>query len=107
MRRLPLIAAVGAVCSMVVLPATGSTAAAAASTVTGSYQGKAGSAKRLTQAATISSLPKVASAFRNEGPRVFSPVRPHGTSTVGAAGVAAAGGSTMGGLNGVLGPSTG
>ena len=107
MRRLPLIAAVGAVCSMVVFPATGSTAAAAASAVTGSYHGKAGSATRLTQAATISSLPKVASAFRNEGPRVFSPVRPHGTSTVGAAGAAAAGGSTMGGLNGVLGAFNG
>jgi hypothetical protein len=49
----------------------------------------------------------VASAFRNEGPRVFSPVRPHGTSTVGAAGAAAAGGSTMGGLNGVLGAFNG
>lgn len=107
MRRLPLIAAVGAVCSMVVLPATGSTAAAAASAVTGSYHGKAGSATRLTQAATISSLPKVASAFRNEGPRVFSPVRPHGTSSVGAAGAAAAGASTMGGLNGVLGAFNG
>ena len=104
MRRLPLIAAVGAVCSMVVFPATGSTAASAG---TGSYHGKAGSATRLTQAATISSLPKVASAFRNEGPRVFSPVRPHGTSTVGAAGAAAAGGSTMGGLNGVLGAFNG
>ena len=107
MRRLPLIAAAGAVCSMVVLPATGFTAAAVASTVTGSYHGKAGSATRLTQAATISSLPKVASAFRNEGPRVFSPVRPHGPSTVGAAGAAAAGGSTMGGLNGVLGAFNG
>ena len=92
---------------MVVLPATGFTAAAVASTVTGSYHGKAGSATRLTQAATISSLPKVASAFRNEGPRVFSPVRPHGPSTVGAAGAAAAGGSTMGGLNGVLGAFNG
>ena len=107
MRRLPLIAAVGAVCSMVVFPATGSTAAAAASAVTGSYHGKAGSATRLTQAATISSLPKVASAFRNEGPRVFSPVRPHGPSSAGAAGAAAAGGSTMGGLNGVLGAFNG
>jgi hypothetical protein len=107
MRRLPLIAAVGAVCSMVVFPATGSTAAAAASAVTGSYHGKAGSATRLTQAATISSLPKVASAFRNEGPRVFSPVRPHGPSSAGAAGAAAAAGSTMGGLNGVLGAFNG
>ena len=107
MRRLPLIAAVGAVCSMVVFPATGSTAAAAASAVTGSYHGKAGSATRLTQAATISSLPKVASAFRNEGPRVFSPVRPHGPSSAGAADAAAAGGSTMGGLNGVLGAFNG
>jgi hypothetical protein len=107
MRRLPLIAAVGAVCSMVVLPATGSTAAAAASAVTGSYHGKAGSATRLTQAATISNLPKVASAFRNEGPRVFSPVRPHGPSSASAAGAAAAGASTMGGLNGVLGAFNG
>jgi hypothetical protein len=92
---------------MVVFPATGSTAAAAASAVTGSYHGKAGSATRLTQAATISSLPKVASAFRNEGPRVFSPVRPHGSSSAGAAGAAAASASTMGGLNGVLGAFNG
>ena len=66
------------------------------------YHGTAGSAKRLTQAATISSLPKVASAFRNEGPRVFSPVRPKSTSTVGMADAATEGASTMGGRNGVL-----
>jgi hypothetical protein len=80
-------------------PASAAPSAAAGSAT---YHGTPGSAKRLTQTATISSLPKVASAFRNEGPRVFSPVRPKSTSTVGAADAATEGASTMGGLNGVL-----
>jgi hypothetical protein len=50
-----------------------------------SYNGTAGSAKRLTQAATFTSLPKVASAFRNEGPQVFTALRRDGGSTIGAA----------------------
>ena len=80
-------------------PASAAPSAAAASAT---YHGTSGSAKRLTQAATISSLPKVASAFRSEGPRVFSPVRPKSPSTVGAADAATEGASTMGGQNGVL-----
>ena len=89
MKRLPLIAALGVACSLVVLPATGTIAAHAASTYA-SYHGTSGSAKRLTQAATFTSLPKVASAFRNEGPRVFTALRRDGGSTVGAAAAAAA-----------------
>jgi hypothetical protein len=89
MKRLPLIAALGVACSLVVLPATGTIAAHAAST-SASYHGTSGSAKRLTQAATFTSLPKVASAFRNEGPRVFTALRRDGGSTVGAAAAAAA-----------------
>ena len=86
------------------LAALAGPASAAPSAAAGpaTYHGTPGSAKRLTQAATISSLPKVASAFRNEGPRVFSPVRPKSTSTVGMADAATEGASTMGGRNGVL-----
>ena len=108
MKRLPLIAALGAVCSMVVLPATGSTAATVASAVSATYHGKAGSAHRLTQAATISSLPKVASAFRNEGPKMFTAIRPKGMSTVGAAHAAAAAAiGTGSGRSGVIGAFNG
>jgi hypothetical protein len=96
MKRLPLIAALGVTCALVALPATGTTAARAAST-SASYHGTAGSAKRLTQAATFTSLPKVASAFRNEGPRVFTALRRDGGSTNGAAEAATATASTAGG----------
>lgn len=84
------------------LAALSGPASAAPSAGAAVYHGTAGSAKRLTQAATISSLPKVTSAFRNEGPRVFSPVRPKSTSTIGMADAATEGASTMGGRNGVL-----
>lgn len=100
MKRLPLIAALGLTCALVALPATGTTAARAASTSAStsvSYNGTAGSAKRLTQAATFTSLPKVASAFRNEGPRVFTALRRDGGSTVGAAEAATATASLAGG----------
>jgi hypothetical protein len=96
MKRLPLIAALGVACSLIALPATGTTAAHAASTTT-TYHGTAGSAKRLTQAATFTSLPKVASAFRNEGPRMFTPLRRDGGTTVGAASAASAAASTASG----------
>jgi hypothetical protein len=96
MKRLPLIAALGVTCALVALPATGTIAAHAAST-SASYHGTSGSAKRLTQAATFTSLPKVASAFRNEGPRVFTALRRDGSSTIGAAAAAAAAASTAGG----------
>jgi hypothetical protein len=77
--------------------------ALAAPAAAASYHGTSGSAKRLTQAASISSLPKVASAFRSEGPRVFTPVGLAGMSTVGAAKAATADASTTGGArNGVL-----
>src|ERR1035438_4172430 len=89
MKRLPLIAALGVTCALVALPATGTIAAHAAST-SASYHGTSGSAKRLTQAATFTSLPKVASAFRNEGPRMFTPLRRDGGSTIGAAEAATA-----------------
>jgi hypothetical protein len=96
MKRLPLIAALGVTCALVALPATGTIAAHAAST-SASYHGTSGSAKRLTQAATFTSLPKVASAFRNEGPRVFTALRRDGSSTIGAAAAATAAASTAGG----------
>jgi hypothetical protein len=96
MKRLPLIAALGVACSLVVLPATGTIAAHAASTAA-TYHGTSGSAKRLTQAATFTSFPKVTSAFRNEGPRMFTALRRDGGSTVGAAAAAAATASTAGG----------
>jgi hypothetical protein len=96
MKRLPLIAALGVTCALVALPATGTIAAHAASTPA-TYHGTPGSAKRLTQAATFTSFPKVASAFRNEGPQMFTALRRDGGSTVGAAAAAAAAASTAGG----------
>jgi hypothetical protein len=81
-------------------PASAAPSAAASSATT--YHGTPGSAKRLTQAASISGLPAVALKPGVQGPRVLTPVRLNGTSTVGASNAAAAGPSTMGGLNGVL-----
>jgi hypothetical protein len=97
MKRLPLIAALGAACSMLVLPATGSAAATTASNAPSAYHGTPGSAKRLSQAASVSALPKVASAFRNEGPLVLAPLGLRGTSSAGAASAAAANASTASG----------
>ena len=96
MKRLPLIAALGAACSLVVLPATGSMAATAASSPAG-YHGTPGAAKRLTQTASVSSLPKVASAFRNEGPRALTPLGLRGPSAVGASAAPAESVSTASG----------
>ena len=64
------------------ISATATTAAAAATAAT--YHGTPGAAKRLTQTASVSSLPKVASAFRNEGPRALTPLGLRGPSAVGA-----------------------
>jgi len=97
MKRMSLIAALGVACSLVVLPTAGSTAATAATAASATYNGTSGSASRLAQAASVSSLPTRTSAFHSKGPRVFTPVRPKGTSTVGAADAAAAGAFTTGG----------
>jgi hypothetical protein len=83
MKYLPLIAALGAACSLAVLPAAASVAATATSS-SGSYAGTPGAAERLTQAASVSSLPKVASAFRNEGPRALTPLGLGKPSAIGA-----------------------
>ncbi len=90
MKRVSLLASLGILSYLaLVLPAAGPLAAAAsASSVT--YQGTPGSATRLTQTASVSSLPKVASAFRNQGPLMFTPVRPSGASSSSSAGAAAA-----------------
>ncbi|HEY6294857.1 MAG TPA: hypothetical protein VIX15_04270 [Streptosporangiaceae bacterium] len=65
------------------------------------YQTQFGSAHRLIQAASISSLPHIASSFRNEGPRVLSPVRPTHPSTLGAPDAASAGATPLGFFSGV------
>jgi len=80
-------------------PASAAPSAAAKSA---SYQATPGSAKRLTQAASISSLPTVTLKPGVQGPRVLTPIRLKGTSTIGASSAATAGPATMGGLNGVL-----
>jgi hypothetical protein len=96
MKRLPLIAALGAVCSLAVLPATSSMAATAASSPA-TYHGTPGAATRLTQTASVSSLPKVASAFRNEGPQAFTPLGLGRPSMVGASAAPAKSASTASG----------
>ena len=60
------------------------TTAAAAPTTAATYHGTPGAAERLTQTASVSSLPKVASAFRNEGPRALTPLGLRGPSAAGA-----------------------
>jgi hypothetical protein len=81
MRRFRLGAVLGFSCALVLIPATGSLAAAAASTGPAAYRGTPGSAARVTQAPNVSGLPKVASAFRNEGPLMFTALRPGGASS--------------------------
>src|SRR6266702_7507565 len=89
MKRVSLLASLGILSYLaLVLPAGPLAAAASTSSVT--YQGTPGSATRLTQTASVSSLPKVASAFRNQGPLMFTPVRPSGASSSSSAGAAAA-----------------
>ena len=53
MKRVSLIAALGALCYLAVLPATAAMAAPAASSAAVTYQGAPGSAARLTQAASV------------------------------------------------------
>jgi hypothetical protein len=94
-KRVSLIAAVGAAVSpLLLLPATGSVAAtssrtaAAATAASVTYHGSPGSAARLTQAGSVSSLPVVTSIFHNQGPHVFAPLaaqRPAGSSGSGTA----------------------
>ncbi len=89
MKRVSLIAALGALCYLTVLPATAAMAAPAAGSAATTYQGTPGSAARLTQAATVSSFPKVSSAFQNEGPQAFTPFRSPGGNDPAAASAAA------------------
>ena len=94
---------VGAAALMTPLTALAGTASAAVSRAgSASYHVTSGSGTRLTQAASISSLPKVASSVGIKGPRVLTPVRARGTSTAGAADAAASDGSAMNGPNGRL-----
>ena len=87
MTRFRLAAVLGFASSLILLPVMGSVTAAsastgaAASTGTVTYRGTPGSAARGTHAAGVSALPKVASAFRNEGPLMFTPRRPGGASS--------------------------
>ena len=78
-------------------PASAAPSAAAGSAI---YHATPGSAKRLTQAASISSLPTVALKSGVQGPRVLTPIRLKGTSTVGAASAATAAATAMGNING-------
>ena len=89
MKRVSLIAALGALCYLTVLPATAAMAAPAASSAATTYQGTPGSAARLTQAASLASFTKVSSAFQNEGPQAFTPFRSPGGNDPAAASAAA------------------
>jgi hypothetical protein len=90
MKGFRLAAVLGFSCSLALIPATGSLTAAAASTGPAVYHGTPGSAARLTHAPDVSGLPKVASAFRNEGPLMFTALRPGGASSGSAAAAPAA-----------------
>jgi hypothetical protein len=89
MKRVSLIAALGALCYLAILPATAAMAAPAASAAAATYQGTPGSAARLTQAASVSSFTKVSSAFQNQGPQAFTPFRSPGGADPAAASAAA------------------
>jgi hypothetical protein len=96
MKRLSLIAAVGAAVSpLLLIPAAGSLAATSArsasvaSAASVTYHGTPGSAARVKQAATVSSLPTVLSVFRNQGPHVFTPLSGRGAAHSPAAAAAA------------------
>lgn len=87
MTRFRLAAVLGFASSLFLLPVMGSVTAAsastgaAASTGTVTYRGTPGSAARVTHATSVTGLPKVALAFRNEGPLMFTPLRPGGASS--------------------------
>ena len=89
MKRVSLIAALGALCYLAILPATAAMAAPAAGSAATTYQGTPGSAARLTQAASVSSFTKVSSAFQNQGPQAFTPFRSPGGADPAAASAAA------------------
>ena len=71
--------------------------AATAASSPAAYHGTPGAATRLTQTASVSSLPKVASAFRNEGPQAFTPLGLGRPSRVGASAAPAKSASTASG----------
>ena len=106
MTRFRLAAVLGFASSLILLPVMGSVTAAAASTGAAStgaastgtvtYHGTPGTAARVTHAAGVSALPKVASAFRNEGPLMFTPVRPGASSGPAAAPKASASAAVTG-----------
>jgi hypothetical protein len=75
MKRVSIIAALGALCYLIGFPAVGSLAATSASAGPAAFVGTPGSATRLTQAASVSSFPRVASAFSNQGPKALAPFR--------------------------------
>ena len=89
MKRFTLVAAAALLASIGLLPATGALATTA-STRPATYHGTAGSAARVTQASSVSGLPKVASAFRNQGPLMFTPLRLGGAASASAAAAPAA-----------------
>jgi hypothetical protein len=88
-KRVSLVAALGALCYLVIFPVAAATAAPAASSGAATYQGTPGSAARLTQAASVSSFPAVKSAFKNLGPQTLAPVRTPNGSDPAAASTAA------------------
>jgi hypothetical protein len=83
MKRASLIGVLGVLSYLILVPASSSLAAASGAHASGTvtYTGTAGHATRLTQAATVSALPAVVSAFHNGGPQAFTPFRsPAGSS---------------------------
>src|SRR5215471_2931359 len=83
MKRASLIGVLGVLSYLVLVPASSSLAAATGAHAPGTatYTGTAGHATRLTQAATVSALPAVISAFHNSGPQALTPFRsPAGSS---------------------------
>ena len=104
MKGFRLAAVLGFSCSLALIPATGSLAAAAASAGPAAYRGSPGSAARVTHAPDVSGLPKVASAFRNQGPLMFTALRPGGASSgaVAAAPAVSAGAAVSGQAAGSL-----
>ena len=77
MKRASFIGVLGVLSYLTLVPASSSLAAASGAHVSGTaiYTGTAGHATRLTQAATVSALPAVISAFHNSGPQALTPFR--------------------------------
>ncbi len=93
---------VGVTALLTPLTALAGTASAASTAGSPGIHITSGSATRLTQAASLSSLPKVTLSPGVNGPRVLTPVRVSGTSTAGDADAAASDASTMNGPKGTL-----